>query len=184
MLADFRRAAHAPLARVGRRVHLPPMNHTRRHIVQTLCAALLLTACGAKQRKTTTATKGYNPPLFPNETPELRALINKWADHYEIPRELVHRQAIRESTHRPWARNGPYWGLLQILPQTARTMGHRGPAEELLDPDVNLRWAGKYLKGAYLVSGGDIDGAMKWYARGYYYEAKRLGLLYETGLKS
>lgn len=129
------------------------------------------------------AKDAFNPPLYPNETPELRALINKWADHYEIPRELVHRQAVRESTHRPWARNGPYWGLLQILPQTARTMGHRGPASELLDPDVNLKYAGKYLKGAYLVSGGSIEGAMKWYARGYYYEAKRLGLLVETGLR-
>ncbi|MBV7378379.1 transglycosylase SLT domain-containing protein [Maritimibacter dapengensis] len=136
----------------------------------------------------TTATKSeptrFDPPLYPNETPELRGLINKWADHYQIPRELVHRQAIRESTHNPAARNGPYYGLLQILPQTARTMGHRGPAKELLNPDVNLRYAGKYLRGAYMVSGGDIDAAMGWYARGYYYEAKRQGLLYETGLRS
>ena len=144
--------------------------------------ALSLTACGRKSKPTSRG--GYNPPLFSNETPELRALINKWADFYEIPRELIHRQAVRESTHRPWARNGPYWGLLQILPQTARTMGHRGAPETLLDADVNLKYAGKYMKGAYLVSGGDIDGAMKWYARGYYYEAKRLGLLVETGLRS
>ena len=40
------------------------------------------------------------------------------------------------------------------------------------------------LRGAYLVSGGDIDRAMMWYARGYYYEAKRRGLLEETGLAS
>ena len=146
--------------------------------------ALALTACGRKAKvEVSKKEQGYNPPLFPNETPELRALINKWADHYEIPRELIHRQAVRESTHRPSAYAAPYYGLLQILPQTARTMGHRGPANELLDADVNLQWAGKYLKGAYLVSGGDIEGAMKWYARGYYYEAKRLGLLEETGLR-
>ena len=36
---------------------------------------------------------------------------------------------------------------------------------------------------AWLVSGGDIDRAIGWYARGYYYEAKRLGLLEETGLR-
>jgi len=126
----------------------------------------------------------FKPPLYPNETPELRALINKWADHYDIPRELVHRQAVRESTHRPWARNGPYYGLLQILPQTARSMGFRGKPSELLDPDVNLQYAGKYLRGAWLVSGGDMDKAVMWYARGYYYEAKRLGLLRETGLRT
>lgn len=147
-------------------------------------SALALAACGRKEGAVSRPNAPFDPPLYPNETPELRALINKWADHYEIPRELVHRQAVRESTHRPWARNGPYWGLLQILPQTARTMGHRGPASELLDPDVNLKYAGKYLRGAYLVAEGDISEAMKWYARGYYYEAKRKGLLYETGLRS
>ncbi|NIY78975.1 MAG: lytic transglycosylase domain-containing protein [Rhodobacteraceae bacterium] len=147
-----------------------------------LLAPLALAACGNKAE--VSRNRPFDPPLYPNETPELRALINKWADHYEIPRELIHRQAVRESTHRPWARNGPYWGLLQILPQTARTMGHRGAAEELLDPNVNLEYAGKYLRGAYLVSGGDIDSAMGWYARGYYYEAKKQGLLYETGLRS
>lgn len=149
-----------------------------------IIAPLALVACGRKTAPTRQAKDKFNPPLYPNETKELRTLINKWADHYEIPRELIHRQAIRESTHRPWAYAAPYYGLLQILPQTARTMGHRGPAKELLDADVNLKYAGKYLKGAYLVSGGDIDDAMKWYARGYYYEAKRLGLLYETGLRS
>ena len=34
------------------------------------------------------------------------------------------------------------------------------------------------------LAGGDFDGAIGRYARGYYYEAKRLGLLEVTGLKS
>lgn len=123
-------------------------------------------------------------PLFPNETPELRAKINRWADHYDLPRPLVHRLAIRESTHRPGARNGPYWGLLQILPQTARTMGFRGQNADLLDADTNLKYGLKYLRGAYIVADGDWDDSIKWYARGYYYEAKRKGLLVETGLRA
>ncbi len=155
----------------------------RAFMLSTLAASTLaLTACG--RREPEVSRGGYNPPLFPNETPELRQLINKWADTYQIPRELIHRQAIRESTHRPGARNGPYYGLLQILPQTARTMGHSGPPSELLDPNVNLKYAGKYLRGAYIVADGDVDTAMKWYAKGYYYEAKKKGLLYETGLRS
>ncbi len=123
-------------------------------------------------------------PLYPNETPQLRASINRWADHYDLPRSLVHRLAIRESTHNPSARNGPYYGLLQILPQTARTMGFRGQPNDLLDADTNLEFAGKYLRGAWLLSDGDQATAIKWYARGYYYEAKRRGMLVETGLKS
>ncbi len=146
--------------------------------------ALATAACGRREAEAKeVGFRAFNPPLYPNETPELRALINKWADFYEIPRELVHKQAVRESTHRPWAVNRPYYGLLQILPATARSMGFRGKPADLLDADTNLEFAGKYLRGAWMVSDGDIDTAVQWYARGYYFEAKRRGLLDETGLR-
>jgi soluble lytic murein transglycosylase-like protein len=96
----------------------------------------------------------------------------------------VHRLAIRESTHNPKARSGPYWGLLQILPQTARTMGFQGQNSDLLDADTNLKYGLKYLKGAYVVGDGNWDRSIMWYAKGYYYEAKRRGLLIATGLRS
>ena len=41
----------------------------------------------------------------------------------------------------------------------------------------------KYLRGAYLVADGNHDAAVKCYSRGYYYEAKRKGLLEEAGLR-
>jgi soluble lytic murein transglycosylase-like protein len=108
----------------------------------------------------------------------------KWAAIHEIPESLLHRQIQRESGYDAGARNGPYWGLMQILPQTARTMGYKGSPEGLLNPETNLHYGGKYLRGAWLVSGGNQDKAMMWYAKGYYYEAKRKGLLRETGLKA
>ncbi|MEM8728421.1 MAG: lytic transglycosylase domain-containing protein [Pseudomonadota bacterium] len=159
-----------------------------KRVFLTAGAALLLAGCGSRQRaaEAEQPTRNANPdepPLYPNETPELRAQINKWADFYEVPRTLVHRVVIRESTHRPWARNGPYYGLMQILPETARSMGYRGSAEGLLDAEANLEFAVKYLRGAWLVSDGNEAEAVSWYARGYYYEAKRLGLLEETGLR-
>jgi len=123
-------------------------------------------------------------PLYPGETAELRILINKWADHYGVPRSLFHRVIQRESDYNPAARNGPYYGLMQILPQTARTMGYQGADAGLLDAETNLQYAGRYLRGAWLVSGGDEAEAVGWYARGYYYEAKRQGLLVETGLRA
>lgn len=123
-------------------------------------------------------------PLYPGETAELRILINKWADHYGVPRSLFHRVIQRESDYNPAARNGPYYGLMQILPQTARTMGYQGTDAGLLDAETNLQYAGRYLRGAWLVSGGDEAAAVGWYARGYYYEAKRQGLLVETGLRA
>jgi soluble lytic murein transglycosylase-like protein len=144
-----------------------------------LALPLALAACGSRS-----ASRGpFDPPLYENETPELRMLIDGYADFYDVPRSLVHRVILRESRHRPEARNGPYYGLMQILPQTARTMGYDGPAEGLLDAETNLRYAVKYLRGAWLVSDGSEDAAVGWYARGYYYEAKRRGLLEETGLR-
>jgi soluble lytic murein transglycosylase-like protein len=95
----------------------------------------------------------------------------------------VHRVVQRESDYNPKARNGPYYGMMQILPQTATTMGFRGKPEDLLDADTNLKYGVKYLRGAYLVADGDQAEAVGWYARGYYYEAKRKGLLKETGLR-
>jgi soluble lytic murein transglycosylase-like protein len=122
--------------------------------------------------------------LHPGATPQMRALVRKWAAIHAIPESLLHRQIQRESGYNPAARNGSYYGLLQIMPQTARTMGYRGAPEGLLDAETNLQYGGKYLRGAWLVSGGNQDKAMMWYAKGYYYEAKRLGLLRETGLKA
>jgi soluble lytic murein transglycosylase-like protein len=120
--------------------------------------------------------------LYPNETPELRRQIEHYAAVYGVPVDLVQRVVIRESRHNPKAQNGPYMGLMQIHPQTAQTMGYRGTRFGLLDADTNLRYGVKYLRGAWLVAAGDPDAAIGWYARGYYYEAKRMGLLEETGL--
>jgi len=122
-------------------------------------------------------------PLHPGETPELRLAINETADREGVPRSLVHRVIQRESDYRPEARNGPYWGLMQILPATAGQMGFRGAPPDLLDAETNLRYAVRYLRGAWLVSDGDEAEAVMWYARGYYYEARDRCLLVETGLR-
>jgi soluble lytic murein transglycosylase-like protein len=149
-------------------------------LLMSLVSPLATTACS--QDKRGGAETQVTPPLYPNETPQLRQSINHWADHYEVPRALVHRLAIRESTHQPEAINRPYYGLMQILPATARSMGFSGTPQDLLDADTNLEFAVKYLRGAWLLSDGNFDTAVKHYSRGYYYEAKRRGMLKETGL--
>jgi len=158
------------------------MSHMTRRAFVALIAATSVNACSASTAKVT--SPAFEPPLHPNETPELRRQINFWSDHYDLPRPLVHRLAIRESTHNPAARNGPYYGLLQILPATARGMGFAGEPTDLLNAETNLKYGLKYLRGAWLLSDGDHGTAIKWYARGYYYEAKRRGMLVETGLRS
>ncbi|SDY36474.1 Transglycosylase SLT domain-containing protein [Jannaschia faecimaris] len=142
---------------------------------------LVLSACVSTPEPQTTTQPAV--ALFPGETPEVRSLVNKWADYYEVPRSLVHRVIQRESDYRARARNGPYWGMMQILPATARNMGMSGEPRQLLEADTGLKYSIRYLRGAWMVSDGDEYEAMMWYAKGYYFEAKRRGLLRETGLR-
>ena len=165
-------------------------------LVVGLCAALSACSKTPRQPNAGLAKAAMNfaqiapniprsqPILFPGDTAEMRALVNKYAKIHGIPASLLHRVIQRESDYHAGARNGPYYGLMQILPATARGMGFKGDASELLNAETNLMWAGKYLRGAWLLSNGDEATAVGWYARGYYYEAKRQGKLVETGLRA
>ena len=61
--------------------------------------------------------------------------------------------------------------------------GHTEIVQDLLDAGTNLQYSVKYLRGAWLISDGSQDQAVKHYSRGYYHEAKRRGMLKETGLR-
>jgi hypothetical protein len=104
-------------------------------------------------------------------------LISKYSVAYAVPESLVRRVVQRESRFNPAARNGPYWGLMQMLPATARGMGHGGSAKDLLDAETNLKYGVRYLAGAYKVADYNPDQAVRLYSRGYYFQAKRKGML-------
>lgn len=123
------------------------------------------------------------PETVAARSPELDSLIERYAALYEVPVALVRRVVKRESTFNPKARNGPYYGLMQIRHDTARGLGYQGNAQGLLNAETNLTYAVKYLKGAYVTARGDHDKAVRFYSRGYYYDAKKRGLLEEAGLK-
>ncbi|CAK7256808.1 MULTISPECIES: lytic transglycosylase domain-containing protein [unclassified Shinella] len=121
-------------------------------------------------------------PFKKSGTP-IDALISKYAALYGIPESLLHRVVKRESTYNPKAYNRGHYGLMQIKYATAKSMGYEGPAEGLFDAETNIKYAGKYLRGAWMVADDKNDGAVRLYAAGYYYHAKRKGLLDETGLR-
>ena len=121
-------------------------------------------------------------PVQKSGTP-IDALITKYAAAYGIPETLLHRVVKRESRYNPRAYNRGHYGLMQIKYATARSMGYEGPAEGLFDAETNIKYAGKYLRGAWMVADDKNDGAVRLYAAGYYYHAKRKGLLDETGLR-
>jgi soluble lytic murein transglycosylase-like protein len=112
---------------------------------------------------------------------KLEALIASHAQANGVPVSLVHRVVVRESRYRPGAvGKGGALGLMQIKLATARGLGYRGSAQGLLDADTNLKYAVRYLAGAYRVARGNHDRAVMHYARGYYYAAKRQGMLNEV----
>jgi hypothetical protein len=109
---------------------------------------------------------------------DLDPLIVKHAAANNVPPALVHRIIIRESRYNPRAvGQGGALGLMQIKHATARALGYSGPADGLLDADTNLTYGVRYLAGAYRVARGDQNQAVGYYARGYYYDAKRKGML-------
>jgi soluble lytic murein transglycosylase-like protein len=110
------------------------------------------------------------------------AVLTTAADVYGLPEHFVRRVVKRESTFNPKAYNNGHWGLMQIKHATARGMGYDGPANGLLDAETNLKYAVKYLRGAWLVADGDENRADRLYQTGYYYHAKKRGMLEITGL--
>ena len=102
-------------------------------------------------------------------------LVSSHAAAHGLPPALVHRVIMRESRYNPRAVSKGNYGMMQIRLGTARAMGYRGDASGLLDPNVNMTYAVKYLAGAYRAAGGNHDRAVALYARGYHDVAKRQG---------
>ena len=84
----------------------------------------------------------------------------------------------RESRYNPRAvGRGGAMGLMQIKHGTARALGYAGTPAGLLSAETNLTYGVRYLAGAYKVANGDPNRAVAFFARGYYYDAKRKGML-------
>jgi soluble lytic murein transglycosylase-like protein len=110
-----------------------------------------------------------------NQSTPLDGMATAQASANGVPVSLVERVIKRESGGNPRAVSRGNYGLMQIRLGTARAMGFSGSAAELLDPQVNMTYAVRYLAGAYRAAGGNESRAVALYARGYYYQAKAQG---------
>jgi len=97
----------------------------------------------------------------------LDAMIARHAAANGLPVALVQRVVKRESGYNARASHGGNLGLMQIRYTTARGVGYSGSAAGLLDPEVNLTYAVKYLAGAWRAAGGNASRAVSLYASGY-----------------
>ncbi|KAA0972722.1 transglycosylase SLT domain-containing protein [Aureimonas fodinaquatilis] len=94
-------------------------------------------------------------------------MIARAADANNIPRELAYAVVHVESRYNPDAKGRGVYGLSQIKPATARSMGFSGPDSALFDPETNLRYGMKYLAGAWEQGGQDICNASMKYKGGH-----------------
>lgn len=140
------------------------------------CRLCLATTLVAFASVTGAAARDQNADHFKTNA-SLDALISRHAAANNVPETLLRRVIKRESRGNPRVISKGNYGLMQIRLGTARAMGFRGSAAALLDADTNMTYAVKYLAGAYRAADGNHDRAVRYYAAGYYYAAKRKGLL-------
>jgi len=107
----------------------------------------------------------------------VKSLVSLYAQRHGVPESLAHRIVVRESRYNPTLRGRAHYGLMQISLPTARQMGYTGAPQGLLDPETNLAYGMPYLANAWIVSGGSEARATSLYSSGYYYDAKRKGLI-------
>jgi soluble lytic murein transglycosylase-like protein len=143
-------------------------------MIRNLCIATVLLAIAASAAPALAQSK-HGTPLDANGN--LDQLVARYASANNLPEALLRRVIHRESRGNPRVISKGNYGLMQIRLGTARAMGYRGTAAGLLDAETNMTYAVKYLAGAYRVAGGNMDRAVHYYAAGYYYAAKRKGLV-------
>ena len=83
-----------------------PQTLTRRHLL----ALTLLAACGRKPSPAPASSD------YAGETPQMDALVRKYAQIYQIPESLIHRVIRRESGYNP---RGPIPWAITARPQAS-----------------------------------------------------------------
>ena len=120
------------------------------------------------------AVLSFSPEANAQSRAQYESMVAAHASANNVPEALVHRVIVRESKYHPnLVGRGGTIGLMQIKLATARGLGYTGDAAGLRNPDTNLAWGIKYLAGAYRAANGDHSRAVRYYASGYYYAAKR-----------
>jgi soluble lytic murein transglycosylase-like protein len=90
------------------------------------------------------------------------------AERLGVPFALVDAVMRVESAYNPLASGAAgEVGLMQIMPPTARMLGHQGNNQDLAIPETNIRLGATYLAGAWKLSKQDICTAVMKYRAGH-----------------
>jgi len=104
---------------------------------------------------------------------EFDAIVRAKAQKYAVPFGLIKAVIAQESAFKPDAiREEPRLltrsrGLMQLLETTASSLGYRGPAVELHDPEKNIELGVKLLSQNLKQANGNWDVALSAYNGGF-----------------
>jgi len=113
-------------------------------------------------------SRRVRPGAEPIAPADLAVLIENKAVQHGVPLELANAVVRVESNYDPrLTGRGATMGLMQIKHGTARGMGFKGSARDLLEPATNLEWGMRYLAGARKLAKGDLCGTVLRYQYGH-----------------
>jgi len=93
--------------------------------------------------------------------------IVRVSQRYRIDPLLLHAIVARESAYRPGAISSKgALGLMQVMPNTARSLGVRDPRLMLTDPELSLSTGASYLKQLQGRFGNDVPAVLAAYNAG------------------
>lgn len=108
------------------------------------------------------------PPLRSDPREAYRRISRTEAERLGVPYALVDAVMRVESAYNPLASGAAgEVGLMQIMPPTARLLGHQGNNQDLAVPETNIRLGATYLAGAWKLAKEDICTAVMKYRAGH-----------------
>lgn len=157
------------------KANLPRKRGIRAGAMRLALAAAMLSGLAFASR----ADASEAPYPTDRDKAKIDNLIIFYSKRYGVPVSLTREVVRSESDYRALARNGPYWGLMQIRFETAKALGYAGAPSGLLDAETNLAFGVAYLANAYKVGGSNMSRGHMLFRTGYYYEARRKRVLEE-----
>jgi Transglycosylase SLT domain len=114
-----------------------------------------------------TALIGLPQPISGGRRVHLLA-VRQEAEQQGLPPEVADAVVQVESAYNPHAVGGVgEVGLMQVRPETAAMLGHRGGLTELFEPATNIRYGVMYLARAWQLADGDLCRALMKYRAGH-----------------
>src|SRR5215207_7548766 len=94
--------------------------------------------------------------------------VRQEAEQRGLPADVADAVVQVESAYNPYAVGGVgEVGLMQVRPETAAMLGHRGGTTELFDPVVNIRYGVTYLARAWQLAERNLCRALMKYRAGH-----------------